>query len=156
MFILNGLVPSVGSSVSVKSVRPHLLIEQELDFAAIEFGGYKYLNLEKVGDVLVVDINSVNKHLSNDIATRFSNELRYLAMEEEFSGFSKIVLDFSKIQFMNVNVIEGIVVLRNKLGENLVLCGLSEQASEMLEYTHMNRLVNVRSSREEALKALVA
>ena len=69
----------------------------------------------------------------------------------------KIVLDFEKVQYLSSQAIGIILTLNKKLGNlkgsKLVLCGVGPKLMELLKITRLDRILTVKPTQAEAVKA---
>jgi anti-sigma B factor antagonist len=69
----------------------------------------------------------------------------------------KLVLDFEKVQYLSSQAIGIILTLQKKLGalkhSKLVLCGVGPKLMELLKITRLDRILTVKPTQHEAVKA---
>ena len=70
----------------------------------------------------------------------------------------RLVLDFSKVQYLSSQVIGILLTLNKKLTgaasgitDNLVLCGVGPQLLELLKISRLERILTIKASQKEAL-----
>ena len=69
----------------------------------------------------------------------------------------RVVLDFSKVQYLSSQAIGIILTLNKKLtgssggGQNLVLCGIGPQLMQLLKVTRLDRILTILPTQKEAL-----
>jgi len=66
----------------------------------------------------------------------------------------KLILDFSKVQFLSSSALGVLITLRNKSAAargTLVICGLRKDLMQVFEITNLKKLFTFRSDEEEAL-----
>ena len=77
-------------------------------------------------------------------------------MADELAG-GRLVLDFSKVQFLSSQAVGVILTLNKKLtakaapGETLVLCGVGPQLMQLLKITRLDRLLTIKDTQKEAV-----
>jgi anti-sigma B factor antagonist len=104
----------------------------------------------KVGDVLVVI--PMEKRIDAYTAPDFKGRM----VDWINSGNLRIVLDLSHVEFIDSSGLGAIVSTLKTIGEkgNLVICGIQKTVSTLFQLTRMNRVFQIFSTQEEALKAL--
>ena len=71
----------------------------------------------------------------------------------------RLVLDFSKVQYLSSQAIGIILTLNKKLnatsagGGNLVLCGVGPQLMQLLRITRLDRILSIKADQKEAVGA---
>ena len=79
-----------------------------------------------------------------------------LDMLADKQGNGKLVLDFTKVEYLSSQAIGMVVGLHKKVakvpGGKLVLCGVGPQLMQLLKITRLDRLLKVVNTQEEALK----
>lgn len=72
----------------------------------------------------------------------------------------RIILDFSRVQFLSSQAIGVLLSLKKKLDalprSQLVLCGIGPRLQELLKITRLDRVLTVKPSQKEALKVELA
>ena len=77
-------------------------------------------------------------------------------LAEDLKG-GRLVLDFSKVQFISSQAVGVIITLNKKLaaraapGETLVLCGVGPQLMQLLKITRLDRILTVKATQKEAV-----
>lgn len=73
-------------------------------------------------------------------------------------GYKRIILDLTKVDFIDSSGLGAIISALKNLGENgeLAICGVNEPVMSLFRLTRMNRIFNIFNSQEEALAALKA
>ena len=77
-------------------------------------------------------------------------------LAEDLRG-GRLVLDFSKVQFISSQAVGVILTLNKKLtaraapGETLVLCGVGPQLMQLLKITRLDRLLTIKATQKEAV-----
>lgn len=85
--------------------------------------------------------------------------LELKAMIKEFvkNGYFQIVLDLSKVSFLDSSGMAALVAglkETRQAGGTLKICGLTEQASTVLRITMLDRIFELYPDAEQAIKAL--
>ena len=69
----------------------------------------------------------------------------------------KVILDFERVQYLSSQAIGIILTLNKKLttlgNSKLVLCGVGPKLMELLKITRLDRLLTIKPTQKEALKA---
>lgn len=94
--------------------------------------------------------------LDETLDAQSSKEFRK-AMEAEIQGKGKVVLDLARVHFVDssgLGAILGCLRLIEGGGGGLKLCGLRPEVRKAVELVRMDRLVDVHTTRDEALAAL--
>jgi anti-sigma B factor antagonist len=84
------------------------------------------------------------------------NEMKESMMDVVDNGHHKVVIDLSKVTFVDSSGLSVIISLfkrLNALKGELILCGLGEQPKELLEITQLIRLFKVTDTCEEAVRS---
>ena len=71
--------------------------------------------------------------------------------------YRKLVLDFSDVRFVNSTGLGEIIAAHTssvRRGGRMVLCNLNNSVSSLLVITGLDRILEVRKTREEAIEAL--
>lgn len=69
----------------------------------------------------------------------------------------RLVLDFTKVQYLSSQAIGIILTLNKKLsgtsagGQNLVLCGVGPQLMQLLKITRLDRILTIKPTQKEAM-----
>jgi anti-sigma B factor antagonist len=68
----------------------------------------------------------------------------------------RIILDFSRVQFLSSQAIGVLLTMKKKLDalprSQLILCGIGPRLQELLKITRLDRVLVVKPSQKEALK----
>jgi len=110
---------------------------------------------------LSVTVNEVNGYTVITVeAERLdvvnTNEMKESMMDVVDNGHHKVVIDLSKVTFVDSSGLSVIISLfkrLNALKGELILCGLGEQPKELLEITQLIRLFKVTDTCEEAVRS---
>ncbi len=106
--------------------------------------------VEKVGDVLVVDVEG-------QLIVGNRQELKQKVLEELDKGERKFVVDFEKTGYIDSSGLGVLVSLSKKVreqGGELRLANLNEDLKTLFELTKLDTLFHIADSREAALKDL--
>ena len=108
------------------------------------------LEQRRAGETLVVA--PLEERLDARVATDFKERMAELIA----SGNSKIVLDLSKVEFIDSSGLGAIVSSLKRMGGrgDLVVCGLQETTMTMFRLTRMDRVFQVFDSEQQAVSAL--
>jgi anti-sigma B factor antagonist len=85
---------------------------------------------------------------------RVGSALNKLA--EDLQG-GRLVLDFTKLQFLSSQAVGIILTLHKKLsatpagGQSLVLCGVGPQLMQLLKITRLDRILTIKATQKEAV-----
>ena len=69
----------------------------------------------------------------------------------------RLVLDFTKVQYLSSQAIGIILTLNKKLtgtsagGQNLILCGVGPQLMQLLKITRLDRILMIKTTQKEAI-----
>ena len=107
------------------------------------------IETSNVGDVLVV------LPLENRIDAAVAIEFKSQMIDFIRSGSRRIVLDLSRVEFIDSSGLGAIVSSRKTIGDDgdLVICGILETVGSLFRLTKMHRVFGIYPSKEEALKA---
>ena len=108
------------------------------------------LEQRSADDALIV--TPLEERLDARVATDFKERMAELIA----SGNSKIVLDLSKVEFIDSSGLGAIVSSLKRMGGrgDLVVCGLQETTMTMFRLTRMDRVFQVFGSEQQAVSAL--
>lgn len=111
------------------------------------------LETEKYDKFLLVSLNA--KRLDSSISREFETALNdWIA-----KGETRILLDLSLVDFMDSSGMGSMVSCLKKLktgnnGDDLMLCGITEQVLSLFKLTRMDRVFTIFDSMSSAFKAL--
>ena len=107
------------------------------------------LNEKKLSGVFIVE--PLEKRIDAATATDFKQKMN----EWIDSGNRRIVLNLSKVDFMDSSGLGAVISALKKIGNdgNIVICGVKETVMSLFRLTRMDRVFDIFSSEEEALKA---
>lgn len=108
------------------------------------------LQEKKVADILIV--RPLEKRIDAATATDFKQKIS----EWIDSGNRRIVLNLSKVDFMDSSGLGAVISGLKKTGDegNIVICGVKETVMSLFRLTRMDRVFDIFPSEEEALKSL--
>ena len=108
------------------------------------------LDQRNAGEALVV--TPLEERLDARVATDFKERMAELIA----SGNTKIVLDLSKVEFIDSSGLGAIVSSLKRMGGrgDLVVCGLQETTMTMFRLTRMDRVFQVFGNEQQAVTAL--
>jgi anti-sigma B factor antagonist len=105
---------------------------------------------KKVGNILI--LKPSEKRIDASVATDFKGKIIDLIN----AGNRKIVLNLDGVDFIDSSGLGAIVSSLKAIGNegDLVICGISETVMTLFRLTRMNRVFQIFSTEDEALKAL--
>ncbi len=85
-------------------------------------------------------------------------ELKKLVQTLVAEGNNRILLDFEQVLFMDSSGLGAVVSGLKSVGDEgeFVVCGLSGVVLDLFKLTHMDRVFEIRSDRNDGLQALAA
>ena len=108
------------------------------------------LDQRRTDEALIV--TPLEERLDARVATDFKERMAELIA----SGNTKIVLDLSRVEFIDSSGLGAIVSSLKRMGGrgDLVVCGLQETTMTMFKLTRMDRVFQVFDSEQQAVSAL--
>jgi anti-anti-sigma factor len=109
------------------------------------------IHKERIGDAHVV---SANGRLDGIYSTAFAKEVGELIVGRK----SKILIDFTEIDFVTSAGIRAVLLLMKKAeasGAAFALCGVNEQVREVLDSTGLSPTITIHPGRTEGLCRLL-
>jgi anti-sigma B factor antagonist len=105
---------------------------------------------KKIGEILV--IKPLEKRIDASIATDFKGRM----MDWINAGNKRILLDLAEVEFVDSSGLGSIVSSLKTMGSegDLAICGIKETVMNLFRLTRMNRVFQIFSSEDEALKIL--
>lgn len=105
---------------------------------------------KKVGNILI--LKPSEKRIDASVATNFKGKIIDLIN----AGNKRIVLNLDGVDFIDSSGLGAIVSSLKAIGNegDLVICGISETVMTLFRLTRMNRVFQIFSTEDEALKAL--
>jgi len=111
------------------------------------------LLIQHIRDVTIVNVESTS--MLDTAQIQAFGDAVYKLVEVKYC--KKLVLDFSRVQFMSSAALGVMINLRNKsaaIKGQLVICGLKKDLMKVFEITKLVKLFTFRANEEEALAAL--
>ncbi|HWQ68885.1 MAG TPA: STAS domain-containing protein [Patescibacteria group bacterium] len=110
------------------------------------------LDQRKAGNALIVT------PLEDRLDARIATDFKELMTELIASGTTRIVLDLSKVDFIDSSGLGAIVSSLKRMGGQgeLVVCGLQETTMTLFKLTRMDRVFQIFDSEQQAVSALGA
>lgn len=108
------------------------------------------LDQQEAGEALIV--TPLEDRLDARVATDFKERMTELIA----LGHAKIVLDLSKVEFIDSSGLGAIVSSLKRMGGRgeLVVCGLQETTMTLFKLTRMDRVFQIFDSEQQAVSAL--
>ncbi len=105
---------------------------------------------KKIGDILLV--KPVEKRIDASVATEFKGKM----IDRINAGDRRIILDFSGVDFIDSSGLGAIVSSLKAIGNDgdLAICGINETVMTLFRLTRMNRVFQIFSTEQEAVKGL--
>jgi anti-sigma B factor antagonist len=113
-------------------------------------GGMMQINEKRIGEILVV--RPLEKRIDASVSTGFKG----IMIDWINNGNKQIVLDLSEVEFIDSSGLGAIVSSLKTIGNegDLVICRIRETVMNLFRLTRMNRVFQIFSSEDEAVKAL--
>ncbi|GMU24123.1 MAG: hypothetical protein AMXMBFR13_42000 [Phycisphaerae bacterium] len=111
------------------------------------------LKVRKQDDVCIVEFEDrkiLEEHIINQIGERLSE---IIDSESE----PKLLLDFRRVEHLSSAALGMLITLNKQLGDRqgrMALANIHPQIFEVFKITRLNKLFNIQSSSEDALRAL--
>ena len=110
--------------------------------------------VQQIEKFTVVEFN--NPSLMDPLELEAVGQQLYKLVDEQDKR--KIVLDFEKVQYLSSQAIGIILTMNKKLSgltnSKLVLCGIGPRLMELLKITRLDRLLTIKPSQKEAVRAI--
>lgn len=105
---------------------------------------------KKIGEILVV--KPLEKRIDASLATDFKGKM----IDWINAGNKRILLDLAEVEFVDSSGLGAIVSSLKTIGSegDLVICGAREAVMNLFRLTRMNRVFQIFSSEEEALRVI--
>jgi anti-sigma B factor antagonist len=105
---------------------------------------------KKIGNILIVKPSE--KRIDASMATDFKGKM----IDRINAGNKRIVLDLAGVDFIDSSGLGAIVSSLKSIGDDgdLVISGINDTVMTLFRLTRMNRVFQIFSTEEEALKAL--
>lgn len=107
------------------------------------------IEFKKIDDFLVV------KPLEKSIEAGNSRDFKSKVIEKIDQGNKKIVINLSKIEFMDSSALGCLISLLKNLASQkgiIVLCEVQEPVKRILSLTRLNQVFSISSNEEDAIK----
>ena len=111
------------------------------------------LSVQQIGAFTVVQITTISlmdPPMLEDLGQRL-----YQIVDEQDKRM--IILDFERVQYMSSQAIGILLALHKKLSNlsksKLILCGVGEKLAQLLKITRLDRVLTVKPTQAEAMKA---
>ena len=107
------------------------------------------MNVRRAGAANVIDIEG-------DVTAFAEQVLNEAYAQASANGVKTIVLDFSKLAYMNssgIGLLVTTLIRANRQGQKLLACGLNEHYRHIFELTRLNEAIGIYASEREALAA---
>jgi anti-anti-sigma factor len=114
---------------------------------------FKHLSVKEVNGVAVVDFVNSQLMFATQVVEEIGDELNGLLRDH---GFTKILLDFSNVQYVSSMMLAKLAKLEQEVDKGKVqlkLCGLGPILKDAFRIGHFERLFSVYDDAESALKA---
>src|SRR5215813_8025387 len=108
------------------------------------------LEVEDIGDITVVSF--LDKKILDDQNIQIIGE-QLLSLVEEL-GRTKILLNFSNVEFLSSAALGKLIVLNRKLtevGGKLVLCSIDRNIYDVFEITRLNKVFTIAKDEQDGL-----
>jgi anti-sigma B factor antagonist len=105
---------------------------------------------KKIGNIFIVKPS--DKRIDASVATDFKGKM----IDWINAGEKRIVLNLAEVDFIDSSGLGAIVSSLKAIGSDgdLIICGISDAVMTLFRLTRMNRVFQIFSTEEEALKAL--
>jgi anti-anti-sigma factor len=113
-------------------------------------------HIEQSGDVAIITPSSVVENLHLDLADQAAE---LVVGPISASNPTAVIIDLSRVKFFGsvfLSVLLKVWRIITQRGGNMVICGASKRARELLKLTQLDTLWALYDSRDEALEALTA
>lgn len=127
-----------------------LIVQLEVEVMS---AGQRRLDIEEVGDITVATFTD-KKILDEGNIQIIGNQLFSLVEEE---GRGKIVLDFANVEYLSSAALGKLITMDKKVKSakgKLRLCSVRPDIYEVFAITKLNKLFDMRETREQALEGL--
>ena len=115
--------------------------------------GHRRVDIEEVGDITVATF--VDKKILDEGNIQIIGNQLFSLVEED--GREKIVLDFSNVEYLSSAAIGKLITMDKKVKSakgKLRLCSVRPDIYEVFAITKLNKLFDMRDTREQALEGL--
>lgn len=115
--------------------------------------GHRRLDIEEVGDVTVARF--IDKKILDEGNIQVIGSQLFALVEED--GRSKIVLDFSNVEYLSSAALGKLITMEKKVKAakgKLRLCSVRADIYEVFAITKLNKLFDMRENQQAALEGL--
>ena len=115
---------------------------------------FKHISVKDVDGIAVVDFINDQLMFESSIVEEIGGELNSLISDH---NYSKIVLDFSKVQYVSSTMLAKLAGLERHVGiakGRLKLCGLGPILMDTFRIGHLDRLFSVHDDVESAVRSI--
>jgi anti-sigma B factor antagonist len=113
----------------------------------------KQLEVQEIGDVTVVNF-TMTKILDEQVIQSIGDQLYSLVDE---LGKTKVVLNFSKVEYLSSAALGKLITLHKKLVAakgKLALCNIDLKIAEVFDITGLRRVFKIFNDEQEALQSM--
>jgi anti-sigma B factor antagonist len=110
------------------------------------------IEVENIGDVTVV--NFVDKKILEEQNIQNIGEQLFALVEQD--GLSKLLLNFSNVEYLSSAALGKLITLNKKVKDaagKLILCDISPQIYEVFEITRLDKFFRIEKDEQTALQA---
>jgi len=107
------------------------------------------IDVERIGDVLVIEVPSGNLDAANSMEFRE-------AVESLIERGTRLLIDMENVTFVDSSGLGSILSLKRDLGERrgeLKICGMLDSVASMFSLVRMDRVFDIHRTRDEAVEA---
>jgi len=115
--------------------------------------GHRRVDIEEVGDITVATF--VDKKILDEGNIQIIGNQLFSLVEED--GREKIVLDFANVEYLSSAALGKLITMDKKVKSakgKLRLCSVRPDIYEVFAITKLNKLFDMRDTREQALEGL--
>jgi len=117
---------------------------------------FKHLGVKDVDGIAVVSFINDPLMFQTSVVEQIGDELNSLISDR---GYSKIVLDFSSVQYVSSTMLAKLTSLERRLEiakGRLTLCGLGPILMDTIRIGHLERIFSIHDDVESAVRSLNA
>ena len=114
---------------------------------------FKHISIKETNGIAVVDFVNSQLMYATDVVDEVGAELHRLISDQ---GHSKIVLDFSNVQYISSMMLAKLASLEKQVGitkGKLKFCGLGPVLTDTFRIGHFERIFDVYDSADKALQS---
>lgn len=115
--------------------------------------GHRRLDIEEVGDVTIAKF--VDKKILDEGNIQIIGNQLFSLVEED--GRSKIILDFSNVEYLSSAALGKLITMDKKVKAakgKMRLCSVRPDIYEVFAITKLNKLFDMQDDQEQALKGM--